>query len=93
MFLHIGNNIVIDTREIIGIFDINSLKKGKEFYKMHQELKKNKQVMDFSDGNEKSYILLKKGEKIMTYISNISSLTLSKRIKEKKLDFCNRINI
>ena len=83
MYLHIGNNIVIDTRQIIGIFDINSLKKQKAYYKIYEELNKNKRVVDSSGGSKKSFILLKKEQNIMAYISNISSLTLAKRIKEK----------
>ena len=89
MYLHIGNNIVIGTEEIIGIFDVNSLKKEKTFLETFNNLKKNKQIIDISEGKQKSYILINKEGNIGVYISNISSLTLKRRIEEEKYDLNN----
>ena len=44
-------------------------------------------MIDNSGGSEKSFILLKKEKNVIAYISNISALTLSKRIKEKNAWF------
>ena len=78
--LHIGKDIVIDENEIIGIFDLEGLKKtkvGKEF------LENIKDDLIKIEEKEKSLILVKKNEKIKGYISNILSVTLEKRCKEK----------
>ena len=75
--LHIGKDIVIDENEIIGIFDLEGLKKtkvGKEFLE---------NIKDDLIKKEKSLILVKKNEKIKGYISNILSVTLEKRCTEK----------
>ncbi len=78
--LHIGKDIVIDENEIIGIFDLEGLKKtkvGKEF------LENIKDDLIKIEEKEKSLILVKKNEKIKGYISNILSVTLEKRCTEK----------
>ena len=78
--LHIGKDIVIDENEIIGIFDLEGLKKtkvGKEF------LENIKEDLIKIEEKEKSLILVKKNEKIKGYISNILSVTLEKRCTEK----------
>lgn len=78
--LHIGKDIVIDENEIIGIFDLEGLKKtkvGKEF------LENIKDDLFKIQEKEKSLILVKKNEKIKGYISNILSVTLEKRCTEK----------
>lgn len=78
--LHIGKDIVIDENEIIGIFDLEGLKKtkvGKEF------LENIKDDLIKIQEKEKSLILVKKNEKIKGYISNILSVTLEKRCTEK----------
>ena len=82
MYLHIGNNIVISKEEIIGIFDIESLKNGKNFLMNYNNIKNTNNFIDISEGKEKSYIIIKKEENIIVYISNISSLTLARRINE-----------
>lgn len=78
--LHIGKDIVIDENEIIGIFDLEGLKKtkvGKEF------LENMKENLIKIEEKEKSLILIKKNERIKGYISNILSVTLEKRCTEK----------
>ena len=78
--LHIGKDIVIDENEIIGIFDLEGIKKtkvGKEF------LENIKDDLIKIEEKEKSLILVKKNEKIKGYISNILSVTLEKRCTEK----------
>ncbi len=86
MYLHIGNNVVINTDELIGIFDIETTKKQKSNLLQDNEIIKKIETIDISEGKAKSYILLKKKDKIVKYISNISSITLSKRVNEYNYD-------
>lgn len=79
MYLHIGNNIMIDKQEIIGIFDYENLKKNKTFQTAVEKIKKEGKVEDISEGNQKTIILIKKEDKMKAYVSNISSNTLAKR--------------
>ena len=69
MYLHIGNNHIIDTKNIIGIFNIKTINKKE----------KNKKIKVCKE-NEKSIILYKKDNEVVEYITNISTTTLNKRI-------------
>jgi len=74
MFLHLGADIVIPLRDVIAITDFKSGKSGinQEFLDKMQE---DKQVIDVSEKNAKSFIITNK----IVYLSAISSLTLKKR--------------
>ena len=69
MYLHIGNDFVIDTKNIIGIFNIETTKK-----------KENNKKISVCDEKEKSVILYQKENEIFEYVTNISTTTLLRRI-------------
>ncbi|WP_331446036.1 extracellular matrix regulator RemB [Natranaerobius thermophilus] len=78
MFVHIGDNIVLPIKEIVGIFDISVLedKATRDFLKISEEegfVKNNKY-----DNRERSFVLT--GQNI--YFSPITSVTLKKRIEK-----------
>ena len=80
MYLHIGKDFSIEYKSIIGIFDIESLKRTKTYKNIFNTLKNN--VVDISEGNNKTIILTKEKNVVKAYISNILSNTLEKRIEE-----------
>ena len=80
MYLHIGKNVVVNNNEIIGIFDISSMTKSKEFKLIYEKLKEENNILDVSDNHKKSIIITKEKEVLKGYISNISSITLAKRV-------------
>lgn len=83
MFLHLGQDTIITTDEIIGIFDLDTstvMKSTRDFLSMMTKAKK---VVNVSYELPKSFVLTydeKTKEKKM-YISPISSMTLLKRIE------------
>ncbi len=83
MFLHLGQDTIITTDEIIGIFDLDTstvMKSTRDFLSMMSKAKK---VVNVSYELPKSFVLTydeKTKEKTM-YISPISSMTLLKRIE------------
>lgn len=83
MFLHLGQDTIITTDEIIGIFDLDTstvMKSTRDFLSM---MTKEKKVVNVSYELPKSFVLTydeKTKEKKM-YISPISSMTLLKRIE------------
>lgn len=80
MYVHIGKDIVINSNNIVAILDIDSfvknIKEGNNLNETLQNLKINDKIVDISDDNQKSLILLNKN---IAYITNISSITLAKR--------------
>lgn len=79
MYVHIGKDIVINSNNIITILDIESLEKKKNLEEVLQNLKISGNIIDVSEENKKSLIILEKNDKILGYITNISSSTIAKR--------------
>lgn len=82
MFLHIGNNNIINSKNIIGIFNIKTIQNTKEYKNIIQELEKNNDLQINNDENQKTLVLTKDKMKLKGYITNISSITLAKRVQK-----------
>ena len=81
MYFHIGQNTVLDTSEIIGIFDLDNSSHGKDtrnFLHKHQE-KKLLTVLD-DQALPRSFVLTEQE----VYLTPISTATLVKRAKNYK---------
>lgn len=78
MFVHIGGDIVIRTKEIISINDIDTTSSDatKEFLDIAKE---EGFIEDISGGEPKSFIIINKDNQQKIYLSPISSLTIKKR--------------
>jgi len=79
MFLHIGKDKIIEKKDLICILDIESLKINDKINNILENLEKEKNIIDISDNNRKTLILVNENNNIKGYISNISSTTLGKR--------------
>jgi extracellular matrix regulatory protein B len=75
MFIHIGGDTVVSTKDVITIMDAQSVKNSKITKKFIEDEKKVKRLIDTDMEEVKSYIITKD----VIYCSPISSLTLRKR--------------
>lgn len=83
MYLHIGQETIIKTEDIVAIFDLDTSTVGKPTRDYLRKMEKEKKVITVSYELPKSFILTfnkKDGEKI--YISQLSSQTLLKRAEK-----------
>lgn len=80
MYVHIGKDIILNNKDIIGIFDIDTLKKSNSYDYILNNLLDS--IVDISNGKPKSLILVD-NKKNIGYISNILSSTIGKRINKK----------
>ena len=78
MYLHIGNNVILNKKDIIFILDYENLKDNNIFKEFCTNIDKNN-ITDISEGKPKSIIITKEKDILKGYISNISSTTLAKR--------------
>ena len=79
MYLHLGQDTVVRTRDIIGIFDIENTSLAKSTRGYLAQAEKSKHVVNVTYEMPKSFIVcVSKGEK-RVYLSQISSATLKKR--------------
>ncbi|WP_353893299.1 extracellular matrix/biofilm biosynthesis regulator RemA family protein [Proteinivorax hydrogeniformans] len=87
MFLHLGGNIVISLKGVVGIFDY-SLNETSQTTNNYLNFEKDKEVIKIAEnGDYKSFIIT--NNKI--YLSPIATSTLKKRISSEK--FIDKINI
>ncbi len=81
MYIHLGSDTVVKTKDIIGIFDIETTTVSKKSREFLNKAEKKKSVINVSYELPKSFIVCaetgKKEQKV--YISQISSSTLLKR--------------
>ena len=78
MYVHIGKETIINTEDIIVILDIESLEKKENLEEVLQNLKISDNIIDVSEENRKSLIIVNKNKKNVGYITNISTTTLGK---------------
>ncbi len=80
MYLHIGKECVLNNNELIGIFNIETLKKSKSYdYILKNMVNK---TIDISAGKPKTLVLVSKNNENIAYISNILSSTIASRVNE-----------
>ena len=85
MYIHIGNDAVVNTQHIVGIFDVENTtvsKLGKNFLAHAQHCNS---VVYATEDLPKSYVITKNKDKITVYISSMSTQVLSRRAKLSKL--------
>lgn len=83
MYIHLGNDITILKKNIIGIFDIEKTTVSKITKEFLANSSKKNEVKDVSYKMPKSFIILENNEKKSLCITNISLKTLKNRLKNK----------
>jgi len=79
MYLHLGNEVSIRTRDIIGIFDLDSTTISKDTKSFLQHCEDDDMVTNVSSDLPKSFVLCRYNGDIQIFVSAISSVTLRKR--------------
>lgn len=83
MYLHLGEQTVIDSNNVIGIFDLDTSTVSKHTKELLKECQKQNRVINVSLELPKSFILYNYAGEISLYISQISTQTLIKRMQNK----------
>ncbi|HSR03839.1 MAG TPA: extracellular matrix/biofilm biosynthesis regulator RemA family protein [Proteiniclasticum sp.] len=81
MFLHLGENVVIPMKDVIGIFDVESSMYSSDTSQFLRLAEEDGFVQRITDEKPKSIIVAEIEKKSIIYLSPISSKTLSKRTK------------
>lgn len=85
MYLHLGMDTVVPTRDIIGIFDMENTTVSKLTRQFLADAQKGGRVVNVTPELPKSFIVCLHGKEETVYISQISAATLRGRMKNKKL--------
>ncbi len=76
MYIHIGGNVSVDVRDIIGIFDIEKTSVNKDVNVYLSRLQKQGKIHYVSYEMPKSFVVCEN----KVYITNVSVMTLKKRV-------------
>ena len=79
LYLHLGNNTIVNNKDIIGIFDMDNTTVSKHTRNYLAERTKNKEVVNVSMELPKSFIVCNNINKNVVYVSQLASKTLIKR--------------
>ena len=79
MYLHLGQNTVIETESIVAMFDIDACTVSKKTRDFLAAAQKNGEVINVSFELPRSFIICRKNGRNTVYISQLSTKTLSNR--------------
>ena len=79
MYIHLGRDTVVVSRDIVGIFDIDTSSVGKRTREFLKKAEDGGRVINVTDDLPKSFVLCRDGDGTKVYISGISPATLRKR--------------
>ena len=81
MYLHLGNDVVVDMSTVIGIFDMDNTTVSYQTRNFLAKAQKDGIVIDVAEDLPKSFIVTESGGKTCVYISSLASRTLYGRAK------------
>ncbi|OOM75872.1 extracellular matrix/biofilm biosynthesis regulator RemA family protein [Clostridium sp. BL-8] len=79
MFLHLGENVVVPIKDIIGIFDLQNTMYSSDTIQFLRLAEEDGFVERITEEKPKSFIIAEVNNKSKIYLSPISSTTLTKR--------------
>ena len=79
MYLHLGNDVVVQTQHIIAMFDLDACTVSKKTRDFLANAQKQGQVVNVSYELPKSFVVCRKNDETIVYISQLSTKTLNKR--------------
>ncbi len=79
MYLHLGNDVVVQTQHIVAMFDLDACTVSKKTRDFLANVQKQGQVVNVSYELPKSFVVCRKNGETIVYISQLSTKTLNKR--------------
>ena len=79
MFLHLGENVVVPVKDVIGIFDIETTMYSSDTIQFLRLAEEDGFVQRITKEQPKSFVIAEVNKKSKMFLSPISSVTLSKR--------------
>lgn len=82
MYLHLGQDTIVMTDRVIGIFDLDNSTVSKHTREFLAKAQREGRVVDVTQELPKSFIVCESGGREMVYLSQMSPATLLRRTKE-----------
>ena len=85
MYLHLGNDVLVKTSDIVGIFDIENTTTGKITSKLLDRASRQGNVINVSIDMPKSFVVCQRKDRETVYICQMSAATLKARAEKTKI--------
>ncbi|NLW79811.1 MAG: DUF370 domain-containing protein [Ruminococcaceae bacterium] len=85
MYLHLGQDTLVHTEEILGLFDLDTATLGKKTREFLATAENSGRVVNVSTELPKSFVVAGRPKESRVYISQISTATLKKRLEASAL--------
>lgn len=82
MYLHLGQDTVVDTGSILGVFDLDNTTISKHTRALLTQAQQEGRVVNVSSELPKSFILCTEGGVETVYLSQLAPVTLLKRSRQ-----------
>lgn len=79
MYLHLGQNTVVNMKDIVGVFEMDNSTVSKHTRKYLTRAQKEHRVVNVSMELPKSFVVCREGNREIVYLSQISTATLLRR--------------
>ena len=79
MYLHLGQNVIVPEREVVGIFDLDNTTGSHITRAFLSRAEQQSQIINVSEELPKSFVICRADGKTTIYLSQLSSVTLAKR--------------
>lgn len=83
MYIHIGNDMAVRSRCIVGIFDFDTCSVDRRTREFLARAQREGRVVDVSQELPKSFVVTSEADGRRVYITNVSPATLAKRAAAK----------
>lgn len=85
MFVNIGNNIVLDVKNIIGIYDVETMSNSEEYRNLVNSLKRTKNFVSLIKQNPKALVMTNENGKIIGYETDMQAQTITMKTQEDNI--------
>ena len=86
MYLHLGQNVVVPMKNVLGIFDLDNTTGSQLTRAFLKNAEKAGQIVNISDDLPKSFIVCSEEGQTKIYLSQLASSTLMKRSETMRFD-------
>ena len=86
MYLEIGNDLLIESRAVLGVFDLDNTSWSKRTRAFLEAAQENGELIDAAEELPKSFVLCSLGSGQTCYLSQLNTATLYKRSKASGLE-------
>lgn len=81
MYIHLGQNVVVEESTVIGIFDMDNTTESKITINFLNNAEKLGRIVNISEDIPKSFVVCQKNDNVTVYLSQLNPATLLKRAK------------